>query len=64
MRGRVLGDALAARQVGLALIAGLGVDAIQREARRVELGIGHAVLPFPLSIPANRFVQVSRGRCR
>ena len=37
---RILGDTLPAGQVGLALIAGLGVDAVQRQARLVESGSG------------------------
>ena len=46
--GRVLGDALAAGQVGLALVAGLGVDAVERETRLFELGSGTGVPPVPI----------------
>ncbi len=53
MRGRILGDTLSAGQVSLALIAGLGVDAVQRQARRVELGIGHGSSPASIVSPGN-----------
>src|SRR5262249_22131767 len=40
----VLGHALPAGQMRLALVAGLGVDAIQRDTRLVEFMVGHGLL--------------------
>ena len=71
MRGESFGDTLSAGQVGLALVAGLGVDAVQRQARLVELWlvrlrIGHAgsgfiVLKQTLGRLRANLLQVSRG---
>jgi len=47
---RVFRNALASGEAGLALVAGLGVDAIQRDARRVKFGFGHGKNPASIVI--------------
>ena len=50
----ILRDPLSARQSGLALVAGAGIDSIQRQARLIKLAIVHTTILETPRVPGAR----------